>query len=137
MNPPEIPLILLVEDEPAHAEIARRSLASLAFLEHVPDGEAALAWLRRPGAPRPALVLLDLRLPRMDGLEVLAAMKSDPALARLPVIVMSTSAAERDLARAYDRHANAYLVKPLDFARFMAQLRSLAEFWLKWNHRPS
>ena len=137
MNPPALPLILLVEDELAHVEIARRSLASVALLEHVPDGEAALAWLRRPRAPRPALVLLDLRLPRMDGLEVLSAMKSDPSLARLPVVVMSTSATERDLSRAYDRHANAYLVKPLDFARFTAQLRSLAEFWLKWNHRPS
>ena len=142
MNAHEPLTVLLVEDDPAHVAIVRRNVPRWGAgirLEHAPDGEAALAFLRRKGAGMvpPALVLLDLRLPRMDGLEVLATMKADPALARIPVVIMTTSSAEADIARAYDRHANSYLVKPLDFDQFTALLKSLGHYWLGWNHRSA
>ena len=143
----EPPVVLLVEDEPAHAEIVRRNFADVHpanRLMHVPDGQAALDYLyRRAGyrdpqrSPRPALILLDLRLPRVDGLEVLKTIKADPALGRIPVVVLTTSAAEADMVKAYDSHANSYLVKPVDFSRFIALMDSLGRYWLTWNEIPS
>ena len=139
-------VILLVEDDPAHAEIVRRNFESSRIanrLIHVSDGQEALDYLYRrdrhsdPAAsPRPNLVLLDLRLPRVDGLEVLKTVKSDPGLRGIPVVVLTTSAAESDMVRAYDSHANSYLVKPVDFQQFLALMETLGYYWLAWNSRP-
>lgn len=139
-------VILLAEDDPAHAEIVRRTmeLSRIANrLEHVIDGQEALDYLYNRGkfsdpvqAPRPGLILLDLRMPRVDGLEVLQTIKSDPTLARIPVVVLTTSAAETDLSRAYDHHANSYLVKPADFSMFSELLKTLGCYWLIWNQNP-
>jgi len=136
-------VVLLVEDDPAHAEIVRRNFRAFRLpnrLEHVCDGQEALDYVRRRGrfadperAPRPGLILLDLRLPRLDGLEVLRILKADPDLGRIPVVVLTTSAAETDLIRAYDAHANSYLVKPVDFSRFVELMETLSLYWLGWN----
>lgn len=139
-------VILLAEDDPAHAEIVRRNMEISRIanrLEHVEDGQAALDYLyRRNGyadperAPRPGLILLDLRMPKVDGLEVLKAVKSDSDLARIPVVVLTTSAAEMDVAKAYDHHANSYLVKPVNFGQFTELLETLGYYWLAWNQLP-
>ena len=138
--------ILLVEDDPAHAEIVRRNLASSRIanrLIHVSDGQTALDYLYgRDGfsdpvlAPRPGLVLLDLRLPRVDGLEVLKTIKADAGLNQIPVVILTTSTAEADIARAYDSHANSYLVKPVDFTQFVELMEVLGYYWLVWNQYP-
>jgi len=138
--------ILLVEDEPAHAEIVRRNLETARVANRlfwVTDGQAALDFLRREGAytnpadaPTPGLILLDLRLPKVDGLSVLSTIKGDAQLSVIPVVIMTTSAAEADVARAYRSRANSYVVKPLDLAEFTALLDSLGYFWLVWNQRP-
>jgi CheY-like chemotaxis protein len=139
--------ILLVEDNDDHAEIILRSLAEhrvLNTVHRVGDGEAALDFLLRKrdfrriaDSPEPNLVLLDLRLPKVDGLEVLKTIKQSPQLSRIPVVVLTTSEAERDVARAYEYHANSYLVKPLDFARFSELMDMLGYYWLAWNRDPS
>jgi CheY-like chemotaxis protein len=142
-NPIEI---LLVEDDPAHAEIVRRNFAVFRLanrLNHVVDGQEALDYLYLRGEysdhakfPRPSLILLDLRLPKVDGLEVLKIIKSDPDLARIPVVILTTSAAEADKARAYSFHANSYLVKPVDYRQFQALMETLGYYWLAWNEFP-
>lgn len=139
-------VILLVEDDPAHAEIVRRNLAAHRVanrLIHVADGQEALDYLFRQGphappaaALRPDVVLLDLRLPKVDGLEVLARLKADEGLRRLPVVVLTTSAAEADVVRAYDGGAGSYLVKPVDFDKFAALLEAFGFYWLAWNRFP-
>lgn len=138
--------ILLVEDNPDHAELAMRNLddgklANKIF--HVEDGEAALDFLNHRGVyadpqqyPRPHLVLLDLRLPKVDGIEVLKAVKSSEELKSIPVVILTTSAAERDLAQAYQNYANSYLTKPVDFDSFSDLLRDMGFYWLAWNKRP-
>jgi CheY-like chemotaxis protein len=138
--------ILLVEDDPAHAEIVRRNLESSRIgnrLVHMADGQAALDYLYCRGtfsdpllAPRPGLILLDLRLPKVDGLEVLKIIKADPDLSHIPVVILTTSAAESDVARAYDCHANSYLVKPVDFTQFVELMEVLGYYWLVWNQFP-
>jgi CheY-like chemotaxis protein len=139
-------VILLVEDDPAHAEIVRRNFREFRManrLEHVEDGQEALDYLHRQGrytdpetAPRPGLILLDLRLPRVDGLEVLQHIKEDPDLQFIPVVVLTTSAAESDMVRAYANHANSYLVKPVDFSQFLELMKILGYYWLVWNANP-
>ncbi len=138
--------VLLVEDNGAHAELVIRSLQEhrvTNHVMHVKDGEAALDYLFRRGeyedpakSPRPHVVLLDLRLPKLDGLEVLQHIRGDDELTRLPVVILSTSEAERDIAQAYDRHANSYVVKPLDFAVFTRLMDEMAFYWLGWNQYP-
>lgn len=138
--------ILLAEDDPAHAEIVRRTMdmARIAnHMEHVEDGQYALDYLFRRNrfsdpltSPRPGLILLDLRMPRIDGLEVLTQIKTDPDLMQIPVVILTTSAAEADMARAYDHHANSYLIKPVDFAKFTAMMEIIGYYWLIWNHTP-
>jgi CheY-like chemotaxis protein len=107
----------------------------------VQDGADAMAFLRREGeyadAPRPDLVLLDLNLPRMDGREVLQAIKSDPALASIPVVVLTTSEAEEDVLRSYSLHANAYVTKPVDFERFIDVVRQIDDFFVTVVRLPS
>ena len=142
-------IILLVEDEPAHAEIVRRNFTGFRManrpvqLMHVSDGQAALDYLFRQGefqdsgrSPRPHLILLDLRLPKVDGLEVLKTIKADAELARIPVVVLTTSAAEVDMAKAYGNHANSYLVKPVNFPQFLKLMDALGYYWLIWNQFP-
>jgi len=135
--------ILLVEDEPAHAEIVRRNFETIGVtnsLKYVSDGEAALDYLYRnnsfsdpASSPRPGLILLDLRLPKVDGLQVLKTIKADPALKNIPVVVLSTSASEADIATAYTNNANSYLVKPVDFTQFSELLEALGTYWMVWN----
>lgn len=123
--------ILLVEDNLADARLAREVLGAAGVeITVARDGVGALDLLRSPGVAPPDLVLLDLNLPRVSGLEVLAAVKADAALRSLPVVVLTSSRADQDVRRAYDLHANAYVVKPLGLTRLAATLRSLAEFWL-------
>lgn len=128
--------ILLVEDDPGDTLIAREALehSKVANSLHcVVNGEEALAFLRRQGeyadAPRPDLVLLDLNLPRRDGREVLAEIKSDPDLLRIPVVILTTSQAEEDVLKSYDLHANAYVTKPVDFERFVEVVQKVDEFF--------
>jgi two-component system, chemotaxis family, response regulator Rcp1 len=130
--------ILLVEDNPGDVRLTVEALrgAKVANELHVVgDGEAAIDYLRQQGvysdAARPDLVLLDLNLPGLDGRSVLADIKSDPTLATIPILVLTTSAAEEDVARSYELHANAYISKPVDFTEFLAAVRSLEGFWLK------
>ena len=139
-------IILLVEDEPAHAEIVRRNFADHRManrpvqLLHVSDGQQALDYLFRQGefqdpgrSPRPHLILLDLRLPKVDGLEVLKIVKDDAGLANIPVIVLTTSSAGVDIVKAYGNHANSYLVKPVDFSQFRKLMDAIGFYWLVWN----
>ena len=138
--------ILLVEDNPAHAELVLRSLEDHRVantIVHLSDGESALDFLFRRGpyadpldSPRPHVVLLDLRLPRMDGLEVLRQIRASEELHMLPVVILTTSEAERDVARAYEQHTNSYVVKPLDFEGFTTLMDDLGFYWLGWNHYP-
>ena len=129
--------ILLVEDNPGDALLTReafRDCKLLNTLHHVEDGAQALAFLRREGPyadrPRPDLILLDLNLPRMDGREVLAEVKGDEQLRGIPVIVLTTSADERDVLRAYHLHANCFITKPIALERFLEVVRSIEQFWL-------
>ena len=135
--------ILLVEDSPTDALLAREALeySKLANNLHtVPDGVEALAFLRREGryadAPRPDLILLDLNLPRKDGREVLAEVKTDERLKRIPVVVLTTSKSEADVLEAYGLHANCYIVKPVDFDKFAEVVRSIESFWFCVVTRP-
>ena len=142
----ELMLILLVEDDPAHAEIVRRNLKDFCVASriiHVIDGQAALDYLFRQGAyadpaasPRPHLTLLDLRLPKVDGLEVLRRIKEEEGLKKMPVIVLSTSAVESDVAKAYALGAGGYLVKPVDFEKFSSLMKAFCSYWLAWNRLP-
>jgi CheY-like chemotaxis protein len=129
--------ILLVEDDPGDVLITREAFAQNKLRNHlsvVSDGEAALAFLRRKAeyadAPRPDLILLDLNLPRKAGHEVLAEIKTDPELQRIPVVVLTTSDAEEDVLRSYDLHANAYVTKPVDFDRFLHVVQQIDEFFV-------
>jgi len=140
--------ILLVEDNPAHAELVIRSLQKHRVanqVTHVNDGEKALDYLFQRGDyadkdqnPRPHLVLLDLRLPRVDGLDVLKTIRTadEEALRRVPVVILTTSEADQDVAQAYSRYANSYIVKPLDFKGFTNLMKDLGFYWLGWNYYP-
>lgn len=138
--------ILLVEDNEAHAELVIRGMRDQQVankIHHVVDGEQALDYLFMRGAytdseknPRPNFVLLDLRLPRVDGLEVLHIIKTTPSLMRIPVVILTSSDAESDIAKSYDYHANSYVVKPLDFKTFTKLMKDLGFYWLGWNAKP-
>jgi two-component system, chemotaxis family, response regulator Rcp1 len=135
--------ILQVEDSPGDVRLTREVFRDASVpncLDVVEDGERALAYLR--GEPPyddrepPDLMLLDLNLPRKDGREVLQELKADPELRRTPVIVLTTSAAERDIAESYDMSVNAYLTKPVDLEEFVDVVRSIESFWLRNAHFP-
>lgn len=145
MNPPvKLIEILLVEDSATDILMTQEALNEaklLTTLHIVEDGVSALAFLRQTGpyanAPRPDLILLDLNLPRKNGRELLAEIKDDPHLQQIPVVVLTTSNAEEDIARAYNLHANCYVVKPLDFTRFAEVIRSIRHFWFTIVTLPS
>ena len=129
--------VLLVEDSPGDVRLTREALKEGKVrnnLSVVSDGVEAMEFLRREGqyadAPRPDIVLLDLNMPRKDGREVLAEMKSDEALKRIPVVILTTSEAEQDILRTYDLHANCYLTKPVDLEQFISIVKSVEDFWL-------
>ncbi len=129
--------ILLVEDNPGDVRLAQEALKESKLrnkLFVVDDGVKAMAFLRQQGeyanAPRPDLILLDLNLPRKSGREVLAEVKTDENLKRIPVVVLTVSQAEEDVIRCYNHHANCYITKPLDFSQFMEVTKSIEEFWL-------
>jgi CheY-like chemotaxis protein len=128
--------VLLVEDNPGDVRLTREALRDGKVhnnLSVTPDGVEALAFLRRQGkyagVPRPDVILLDLNLPKKDGREVLEEVKADPSLRNIPVVVLTSSDAERDIAQAYALHANAYVTKPVDLDQFITVLRSIEDFW--------
>jgi len=136
--------VLLVEDDPGDTLMIREAFADNKVhntLTCVTDGVEAMQFLRREGeyadAPRPDLVLLDLNLPRKDGREVLAEIKRDEELCTIPVVVLTTSAAEEDVLRSYKLHANAYVTKPVDFDRFIEVVRQIDEFFVTVVKLPS
>ena len=136
--------ILLVEDDPGDVLMTREAFSDYKLrnrLHVVDDGVEAMEFLRREGkhanAPRPDLVLLDLNLPRMDGREVLEAIKGDAELASIPVVVLTTSESEDDVVRSYSLHANAYVTKPVDFDRFIAIVRQIDDFFVTVVRLPS
>jgi two-component system response regulator len=129
-------VVLLVEDSPNEVLLAKEAFGETnghRQLHVVEDGAAALAFLRREGpyadAPRPDLILLDLNLPKKNGLEVLAEIKADDALKTIPVIVMTASTSEQDITRAYRLHANCYVTKPIGFADYVEIVRAVEHFW--------
>jgi CheY-like chemotaxis protein len=130
-------VVLLVDDDSGDVLMTREALAAGTLvheLQVVDDGEKAVAFLRREGpystAPRPDLILLDLNLPRLDGREVLAIVKGDEDLRRIPIVVLTTSSAEEDIVRSYDLHANAFVKKPVDLASFLSVVRQIDRFFL-------
>ena len=128
--------ILLVEDSPTDTLLTKRALANARLINRlhvVEDGVKAMAFLRREApfadAPRPQLILLDLNMPRMDGREVLAAIKADEDLKVIPVIVLTTSSAEEDVLKSYRLHANCFITKPVGFDAFAGAVASIENFW--------
>jgi CheY-like chemotaxis protein len=136
-------VILLVEDNIDHADLVMRSFedhAASCRIIHVSDGEQCLRYLRREqafreaeDAPRPDLILLDLRLPKIDGLQLLKVIKDSVALRAIPTVILTTSDAESDVAGAYERYANSYLVKPIDFTKFNRLMEDIGRYWFQRN----
>jgi two-component system, chemotaxis family, response regulator Rcp1 len=129
--------ILLVEDNPGDVDLTKEALQDAKIrnrLHVVDDGAKAVDFLYKRGAyvdvPRPDIILLDLNLPRKDGRQVLKEIKTDPQLAEIPVVILTTSQAEEDILRSYQLHANCYITKPVDFKQFMHVVKSIEEFWL-------
>ena len=132
--------ILLVEDNPADSRLTVEALhraSPRVDVQICEDGESALERLRDGNQPSPDLVLLDLNLPGIDGREVLATIKSDPRLRRIPVCVLTTSRAEEDIAKAYERHSNCYVVKPVNLSEFRAAIAQMAHFWFDTVQLPA
>jgi len=138
--------ILLVEDNPSHAEIVKRCLENHRVANriiHIEDGQAALDYLYQRGAysdpatyRKPHVILLDLRLPKVDGVEILRQIKLEESLKDIPVVVLSSSQAEEDITKSYDFRANSYLVKPVDFEKFESMMEDIGFYWLGWNRLP-
>ncbi|MFT5468275.1 MAG: CheY-like chemotaxis protein [Verrucomicrobiales bacterium] len=138
---PKVTRYLVVEDDDDHAQLIARNLRGERagnVLNRAHDGVEALAYLRKEppfeDAPRPDVILLDLKMPKLDGHEVLKAIRADSNLASIPVIIITTSDAESDRSRAYEHHVNSYLVKPANFTDFRQMLHDLSRYWGTWNH---
>lgn len=136
--------ILLVEDNPADVELTREGLRDSRIRSHlsvVNDGEEAMAYLRRTEgfeqAKRPDLILLDLNMPKMDGREVLSAMRADPEIDDIPVVVLTTSASREDVKKAYKLKANCFITKPVDYDHFLKVIQHLDDFWFSIVQLPS
>jgi len=134
--------VLLADDNATDAELTTRALNLGGVSRNivwVQDGEAALDYLMRKGpyadrqAGNPRLMLLDLHMPKIDGLDVLARIKADPQLRSIPIVIMSSSDQESDMIRSYEKHANSYIVKPVDFKQFTEQVSTLGQYWMKVN----
>jgi len=131
--------LLLIEGSLGEAMIVRRALGELGIkkeLVHVPDAEEALRYLRSPVETKPALILLDLNLPGMNGVELLETIKADPALAEIAVVVLSTSDERRDILDSFDRSVAGYIVKPADYASLVETLKIVQDYW-SLNHLPA
>ncbi len=138
--------VLLIEDNDDHAELITRQLADHRIANRIfrlSDGQEALDYMFHKGKysnpekkEEPHVVFLDLRLPKVDGLEVLRLMKESEELRKIPVVILTTSEAERDVARAYHYHANSYVVKPVDYEKFRALMNDLGFYWMSWNTYP-
>ena len=141
MNP-EVPLILLVEDNPDDEALTLRAMrkSGIAYaIDVVRDGAEAIDYLLGEGSaerPQPALVLLDIKLPKVDGLEVLQRIRAEKRTSLLPVVILTTSQEEQDIARGYRLGANSYIHKPVDFVRFADAVRNLGLYWLMLNQSP-
>jgi chemotaxis family two-component system response regulator Rcp1 len=129
--------VLLIEDNPGDVRLIREGLKDSRIISRinvVEDGEEAMEYLRcsgrYAGVSHPDIILLDLNLPKKDGREILAEIKQDPELRRIPVVVLTSSKAEQDIIRAYELHANCYLTKPLDLSEFTVMIQSFEQFWL-------
>ena len=136
--------VLLVEDNPGDVRLTKEALKEGKLLNQltvVGDGVEALSFLRKEGiyadALQPELILLDLNLPKKDGREVLAEIKADPNLRRIPVVVLTTSSSEEDILRIYDLHANCYITKPVDLEQFMGVVKSIEDFWVSVVKLPA
>lgn len=140
-------IILMIEDNDDHAELVQRAIDDLPFkgvLRRLADGQSALDYLFRRKqyaeqhqSPRPHVILLDLRIPRIDGLEVLRQIKATPNLRDIPVVVLTTSSEQRDIMAAYQNQANSFLVKPVGFMPFGELIRELCSYWLTLNVQPA
>ncbi|MCX7897409.1 MAG: response regulator [Rhodocyclaceae bacterium] len=135
------PPILLVEDNPVDLDLTLRAFARRKLINRIEvarDGEEALAWIPRwlAGEEKPAVILLDLKLPKVSGLDVLAELKRKAPLARIPVVILTTSKDDHDVAAAYDLGANSYIVKPVDFAKFMEVAAQIEIYWCIYNELP-
>jgi two-component system response regulator len=136
--------ILLVEDNPGDVRLTEEALKDAkvhTLLNVAKDGVEALAFLRKTGkyadAPMPDIILLDLNLPRMNGLEVLKEIKNDERLRQIPVVVITSSKAEEDVAKSYHLHANCYITKPIDFSQFIVMVQSIETFWFTIVRLPT
>jgi CheY-like chemotaxis protein len=139
--------ILFIEDDPAHAEITLRNFKKNRISNHVvhlSDGQQALDYLFRQGeykdpehSPKPDLILMDLRLPKVDGMEVLEKIKEDECLKNIPTVILTTSDAELDISKAYNYNVNSYLVKPLDLDKFSKLIETFGFYWVVWNKYPN
>lgn len=145
--PSERPIrILLIEDNEAHIKLILRALTSDGSdnsVNIVKDGEEALDYLLRRkryadpiNSPRPDLILLDLKLPKIGGIDVLIRIKTDPTLSMIPVVVLTSSSDERDLRKAYANYANSFLSKPVDYDEFHEMVKELEFYWTIWNRQP-
>ncbi len=137
-------VILLVEDSPGDADLAREALEETKVRNRLfvaKDGEEAMEFLHRAGkyrdAPRPGLILLDLNLPKKDGRQVLAEIKADEDLKRIPVVILTISKEEEDVLRSYNLHANCFITKPIDLNQFLKVVKSIEEFWLTIVRLPN
>jgi len=143
----EAVVVLLIEDNDDHAELVRRQLADHRIannLIRLPDGQAAMDFLLRRGeysdpatSPRPHVILLDLRLPKIDGIEILKLCKESRSLCEIPIVILTTSEAEKDVSQAYWNHANSYIVRPVDYEKFRQLMNDLGFYWLSWNTTPA
>lgn len=145
MTAPSAVEVLLVEDNPDDAQLTLLALAEAHLangVKHIEDGEQALDFLRGSGAfagestNRPKVMLLDLKLPKVDGLEVLREVRADPGLRSLPVVILTSSKEEVDLVRGYELGANSYITKPVDWEQFISAVRDLGMYWLLVNQPP-
>ena len=138
--------VMLVEDNADHAELVMRQLRDHRIVNriiHLTDGQAALDYLQhrapyddRAANPLPDIILLDLRLPKVDGMQVLKELKETEKLRSIPVVILTTSKGEQDVAQAYEYRANSYIVKPVDYELFRELMNNLGFYWLAWNTRP-
>jgi len=140
-------IVLLVEDNSAHANLFMRCFSEQHTIPykmfHVSNGEEALNYIYRRGpytnpqeSPRPDVIFLDLRMPKVDGLSVLTEIKTDEILRNIPIVVFTTSDEEKDLTAAYHHYVNSFLIKPMDFDEFLQMVNAMASYWLQWNRLP-